>query len=140
MIWDRNVSPESTIQKNSVAIRTMMKTITEVIQVSLRLGQTILRASARTWLKNCGIEVFYFGAAESIVTVAGAPAATGALPGRKPGRVGLPGDLAINVSSNKRTCRTRWGFHPATTGGNGRSWGIRTHDPRFWRPVLYQLS
>jgi hypothetical protein len=34
-----------------------MKTITEVIQVSLRLGQTILRPSARTWLANCGIEV-----------------------------------------------------------------------------------
>ena len=30
--------------------------------------------------------------------------------------------------------------HPAATGGNGRSWGTRTHDPRFWRPVLYQLS
>ncbi len=22
----------------------------------------------------------------------------------------------------------------------GRSWGTRTHDPRFWRPMLYQLS
>jgi polyribonucleotide nucleotidyltransferase len=25
-------------------------------------------------------------------------------------------------------------------GETGRSWGTRTHDPRFWRPMLYQLS
>jgi len=25
-------------------------------------------------------------------------------------------------------------------GKTGRSWGTRTHDPRFWRPMLYQLS
>ena len=24
--------------------------------------------------------------------------------------------------------------------GDGRSGGTRTHDPRFWRPMLYQLS
>ncbi len=49
---DAKPSPVSTIQKKAEAIRTMMKTITDVIQVSLRLGQTILRASARTWLAN----------------------------------------------------------------------------------------
>src|SRR5476651_2029200 len=26
------------------------------------------------------------------------------------------------------------------SSNNGRSGGTRTHDPRFWRPMLYQLS
>ena len=33
-----------------------------------------------------------------------------------------------------------WGEHPLVIERNGRSWGTRTHDPRFWRPMLYQLS
>ena len=36
-------------------------TITEVIQVSLRVVQVILRASARTSLANCGMLVFFLG-------------------------------------------------------------------------------
>ena len=43
-----------TSQKNSAARTTMIATITEVIQVSLRLVQVILRASARTSRKNFG--------------------------------------------------------------------------------------
>jgi hypothetical protein len=60
----------------------MMKTITEVIQVSLRLGHTILRPSARTWLRNCGIETRgFFGASAATA----APAIAGwAVWGRRP--------------------------------------------------------
>jgi hypothetical protein len=47
-----------------------MKTITEVIQVSLREGQVILRPSARTWLMNWGMEVRFFGAGASTATAA----------------------------------------------------------------------
>ena len=39
----------------------MMATITEVIQVSRRLVQVILRASARTSRKNCARLVRFFG-------------------------------------------------------------------------------
>src|SRR3569832_984929 len=42
----------STTKKKAVVMPSMMKTITEVIQVSLRLGQVILRASSRTCRKN----------------------------------------------------------------------------------------
>ena len=41
----------------------MIATITEVIQVSRRLVQVILRASARTSRKNWAMLVFFFGAA-----------------------------------------------------------------------------
>jgi hypothetical protein len=60
----------------------MMKTITEVIQVSLRLGHTILRPSARTWLKNWAGLVRFFGAESSTVTVVAAalPAVWGRAP------------------------------------------------------------
>ena len=61
--------PVSTIQKKAEASTTMMKTITEVIQVSLRLGHTILRASARTWLKNWAGEVRGLATGASTVTV-----------------------------------------------------------------------
>src|SRR5918993_1191615 len=30
--------------------------------------------------------------------------------------------------------------HDRHSSNNGRSGGTRTHDPRFWRPMLYQLS
>ena len=45
MPWPRTLS---TTTKNSAVSSTMMNTITEVIQVSWRLVQVILRASART--------------------------------------------------------------------------------------------
>ena len=75
----------STIQKKAAANSTMISTITEVIQVSLRLGHTILRPSARTWLKNwAGERRGLAGAGASTVTV-WAPAAAGAAPGfRRP--------------------------------------------------------
>ena len=44
-----------TIQKNMAARTTMIATMTEVIQVSLRLVHVILRASARTSRKNLGV-------------------------------------------------------------------------------------
>ena len=44
MMREAKPRPVSTTQKNAAASSTMMKTITEVIQVSLRLGHTILRA------------------------------------------------------------------------------------------------
>src|SRR6478672_4382247 len=58
---EAKVRPASTTKKKIEAITTMMKTITEVIQVSLRLGHTILRPSARTWLANCGMDVRSLG-------------------------------------------------------------------------------
>ena len=65
--------PPSTAMKNSDATTTMMKTITEVIQVSLRVVQVILRVSARTSRKNCTGLVRFFGAAGAAL-VAAAPA------------------------------------------------------------------
>src|SRR5215217_4297205 len=65
---EAKVRPASTTKKNTLATTTMMKTITEVIQVSLRLGHTILRASARTWLANCGIEVRFLAVGASAAT------------------------------------------------------------------------
>src|SRR5579863_7025005 len=53
MPWPRS---ESTTTKNTAVITTMMTTMTEVIQVSWRLVQEILRASARTSLtKRAGL-------------------------------------------------------------------------------------
>src|SRR5690606_33725653 len=88
-MWrDANASPVSTTKKNTAAMVTMMKTITEVIQVSLRLGHTILRRSAFTWLTNCGMEVRFFGADASAATAA--PAMAGwAVWGRRPGVLAL---------------------------------------------------
>ncbi len=34
----------------------------------------------------------------------------------------------------------KWLGMETVNHGNGRGGGIRTHDTRFWRPVLYQLS
>src|SRR5687768_2773038 len=53
--------PKSTSPKKAAARATMMPTITEVIQVSLRLVQVILRPSARTSRKNCGSGVRFLG-------------------------------------------------------------------------------
>src|SRR6266581_6375528 len=39
-----------------------------------------------------------------------------------------------------RDHRTSWRWHPHPTRRPGRSGGARTPNPRFWRPVLYQLS
>src|ERR1700751_1245454 len=77
---------------------TMIATITEVIQVSLRLGQVILRASARTSRKNWAGVVFFFAGG-------GAPAAgelitAAVLAARRLIADGLvPGFLAIRLSS-----------------------------------------
>src|SRR4051812_28074239 len=61
--WDiSSPRPVSTSQKKIAATTTMMNTITEVIQVSLRLVQVILRISARTSWKNCTGLVRFFGA------------------------------------------------------------------------------
>jgi hypothetical protein len=45
-----------------------MKTITEVIQVSRRLVQLILRASALTSRKNCNGETRFFGGSVAVAT------------------------------------------------------------------------
>src|SRR5690606_36413999 len=112
---------------------------TEVIQVCLRLGLVILRASARTWPRNWIGETLGFAIAGSAATVCTAGVA-GPLfaPPRRPR---VPFGLAINPSHPPSTPspphRHRY---PAATGGNGRSGGTRTPGPRFWRPMLYQLS
>ena len=36
--------------------------------------------------------------------------------------------------------RSQWGGRTGIVAGNGRSGGARTPGPRFWRPMLYQLS
>src|SRR5690606_8081295 len=77
----------------------MMKTITEVIHVSLRLGHTILRASARTWLKNWPGEVRFLGSGASTVIVC---AAAGTVWGFAPIRGRLPGDLALAIRCSSK--------------------------------------
>src|SRR6202012_5105475 len=68
---------KSTRNRNSETVTTMMNTITEVIQVSLREVQVTLRASARTSAMNCGRLVRFFGAGASTEAV-GATAALAA--------------------------------------------------------------
>src|SRR5205085_278923 len=46
-----------------------------------------------------------------------------------------PADL-----SGRRGCGSLSGGEPSLQEGTGRGRGTRTHDPRFWRPMLYQLS
>src|SRR5690625_4675600 len=75
--------------KNRIATRAaMMQTMTVVRPASLRVGQTTLAASERTWATNWAGLIIY------------------ALP----------------------------------SGHLGRGGGTRTPGPRFWRPMLYQLS
>src|SRR5687768_9510820 len=65
----------SATKKNSDVTMTMMKTITEVIQVSLRVVQVILRASARTSRKNWAGDTRLRGG--SAVTVPAPPGVAG---------------------------------------------------------------
>ncbi len=54
----------------------------------------------------------------------------------------------VTLVASCRTSRINWDafvsdirFSPFTSSvAAGRSGGTRTHNPRFWRPVLYQLS
>ena len=64
---------ELTIQKNSAARTTMIATMTEVIQVSLRLVQVILRASARTSRKNFGAFIRFWMRPGRFATAAAPP-------------------------------------------------------------------
>src|SRR5436189_4667085 len=73
--WTPMLMMKSTSQKKAAEISTMMNTITEVIQVSRREVQVILRASARTsWANWTGL-VRFFGGAGAARADAGAIAA-----------------------------------------------------------------
>ena len=48
---------------------------------------------------------------------------------------------ACNGATNLASGYHAWaGRAPSPDRYSGRSGGTRTHDPRFWRPMLYQLS
>src|SRR5579862_9159625 len=95
------LTPASTSQKKIIATTTMMATITEVIQVSRRVVQVILRASERTSRANCASVVFFLAGAS---VEADGPAMTAAvLAARYRIADGLvPGFLAMSASSNSR--------------------------------------
>src|SRR5215218_3260431 len=110
----------------------MIATITEVIQVSRRLVQVILRASARTSRANCARLVFFFGAVWASADAGAMTAAV--LAARFFIACGLePGFLAIGLWSNShlRGCGRRAPVVHATYIGSGRSGGTRTPGPRF---------
>src|SRR3954467_11183040 len=90
---------------------TMMKTIMVVSQVSFQLGHVTLLISRRTSWRNCSGEVRRRG------TGASASASI----------------TDFFVTSTISTLQLH-------SSNSGRSGGTRTHDPRFWRPMLYQLS
>src|SRR5262245_25312563 len=94
-IWvTPNCRPASTRAKKTAASTTMIATITEVIQVSLRVVQVILRVSARTSLANCARLVFFFG--WLCATAAGEAIAAAALAARLLIACGVePGFLAM---------------------------------------------
>src|SRR3569832_1848804 len=135
----------STTKKKAVVMPSMMKTITEVIQVSLRLGQVILRASSRTCRKNRAGLTRRLGAGLSWGAMTAAEAwAWGFLPCPNfPPRV-VSGVLFLALSfvvAFKYVSGTRVGLPAAAPLiDSGRSGGTRTPGPRFWRPMLYQLS
>src|SRR5215468_1541657 len=54
--------------------------------------------------------------------------------GLAPGRPGDLGHLGTDLANELD------GIDHVLTLENGRSGGTRTPDPRFWRPMLYQLS
>src|SRR5690606_35705278 len=95
---------------------TMMKTITVVMIVSRRVGQVTFEVSERTCWRNSSGLVF-------AISLLKCPLQH---PARwSHSRSSGPGPLP--------------GLPPAALG-SGRSGGARTPNPRFWRPVLYQLS
>ncbi len=59
IILSKNDIIESVIKKNVDKIATIMKTITVVVIVSLRVGQTIFEASCRLCCMNLKIFVTY---------------------------------------------------------------------------------
>src|SRR5687768_1033941 len=99
----------------------MIATMTEVIQVSLREVQVILRASARTSRMNWPGLVFFFGAASA--TGEDEPIATAVFAARFLIACGVePGFLAMVASSNS----SWWGRDiraPFTDTYSGRSGG-----------------
>src|SRR5690606_35356558 len=129
--------PKSTTRRNTAAMATMIPTMTEVIEVSLRLVQVILRASARTSRKNCAGGVFFFGAwtDEEPAAIAAAVFAARSL---------MPGALGFRAMEAVWTFFAAYRRAPAFRAldkvGGGRSGRTRTPGPRFWRPMVYQLS
>ena len=90
----------------------MMKTIMVVSQVSFQLGQVTLLISRRTSWKNS--------------TAATYAAQRGRF------RVRLHSPVFFVTSAISTLLSSLFKL--------GRSGGTRTHGPRFWRPMLYQLS
>src|SRR6056297_1033119 len=98
---------QSTKKKKSAVSIAMMKTMTEVIPTSRRLGQTTFETSERTcWTNWSGLVL------AMVLPLWRRGADT-------PGRGGV----------QDRVLRS----------GPGRGRGTRTHDTRFWRPMLYRL-
>src|SRR5690242_12498132 len=96
MVLTEKLTPASTSQKKMAANTTMMATITEVIQVSRRVVQVILRASERTSRANWAIEVRFLGASDA--KALGAAIAAAVLAARL--RIWEPCFLAISAVFN----------------------------------------
>src|SRR6185437_2829540 len=136
---------KSTRNRNSDTAITMISTITEVIQVSLREVQVTLRASARTSAMNWAGLTRVFGAGASTEAAGATAALAVGLPaeavlvfcavGRAPGVLAM---AALQTLVDGQNGRERPNIATAVRGG--RSGGTRTPGPRFWRPMLYQLS
>src|ERR1700712_5621814 len=109
----------------------MITTISVVIIVSRVVGHTTFAVSARTCRMNSPGETraTLFSLQKTRLRFTGQQPGPGSPVGetrqcREPARIAPPG-LSCNPGCKK---------------ASGRSEGIRTHDPRFWRPMLYQLS
>ena len=102
----------------------MMKTIMVLVVVSLRLGQETLSASCLTCLKNIiGLVLLILFNRHVKINAR---------------NLGKSHSLFTRLSPVlNRLIMTRF---QSESGIIGRRGGTRTRNPRFWRPVLYQLS
>jgi hypothetical protein len=124
---------ESTPRKKIPNIVVMISTITTVTIVSRPVGQTTFAVSARTCRMNSPGVVFAIALQNPKMPRQHRPAA---------GKSGLNETLmsgmmgAISrITANGKRCGADLDHIRRGRGG-----GTRTHGPRFWRPMLYQLS
>src|SRR5579863_4204495 len=109
-------------------MNTMTNTIAVVTMVSLRVGQVTRDSSWRTCWTNSAALVLAMSEQITLIGRSRQTHHTRYMVARVPRRQGCAAD--------------RRHFAPAglSTRGHGRSGEARTPNPRFWRPVLYQLS
>ena len=140
-------SRESTTHRNRETRITIPKTTIVVCVVSFRVGQTTFRASVRTSTKYCFICAMRSITDESTLLSEVFPAAKDpsgvsalikqVLPLSLSWTNQTPHHLHSTVSVTTTTHRQN---KPADGQKTGRTGGSRTHNRRFWRPMLCQLS